>query len=81
MPKFKVLSGLDLLKNFESFGFVHISSKGSHMKLRRINIEGKWGTLTIPNHKELDKETTVAIYRQALRYIDKTVLLGSFYHS
>ena len=46
-----------------------------------MNLEGKSETLTIPNHKKLDKGTISAIYRQALRYNDKTKLFNSFYHN
>lgn len=33
MPKLKVLSGIDLIKLFEDFGFSVISQKGSHIKI------------------------------------------------
>ncbi|MBW3538349.1 type II toxin-antitoxin system HicA family toxin [Candidatus Parcubacteria bacterium] len=79
MPKPKVLSGQDVLKILAIFDFAIISQKGSHIKLRRDLHDGTRQTLTIPNHKELDKGTTVAIFRQALRYIPEAELKQHFY--
>jgi predicted RNA binding protein YcfA (HicA-like mRNA interferase family) len=79
MPKPKVLSGEDVLKIFLSLGFEVVSQRGSHVKLRRILASGPRQTLTIPNHKELDRGTLLAIYRQALRYIPATELEPHFY--
>ncbi len=61
MPKLKVLSGKDLIKIFEFFGFLVAGQKGSHIKLLRI-FENNRQTLAIPNHKEIDKGTLKAIY-------------------
>ena len=36
MPKPRVLSGRDIVRIFESFGFSIADQKGSHIKLRRI---------------------------------------------
>lgn len=79
MPKLKVLSGTDVVKIFENFGFVAVSQKGSHTKLKRIHREGLTQTLTIPIHQELDKGTISAIYRQALKYIPESDLMPHFY--
>lgn len=79
MPKFKVLSGEDLIKIFESFDFIVASQRGSHLKLRRTLSDGKKQTLTIPNHKELDKGTLRAIYQQTLKYISADDLHSHFY--
>jgi len=79
MPKLKVLSGKDVLKIFETFGFIIVSQKGSHVKLKRIINENLKQTLTIPMHSQLDKGTIKAIHRQALRYISETDLMLHFY--
>jgi predicted RNA binding protein YcfA (HicA-like mRNA interferase family) len=78
MPKLKVLSGKDILKILESFDFEVISTKGSHVKLRRV-LKGIKQTLTIPNHKELDKGTLRAIFNQASKYISAEKLKEFFY--
>ena len=79
MPKLKILSGREVIKIFESFGFVVTGSKGSHVKLKRVAVNGFNQILTVPNHKELDKGTLKAIYNQALRYISDSELRSCFY--
>lgn len=78
MPKLKNLSGENVLKILQSFGFVVVSQKGSHLKLRRVIGEIKQ-TLTIPLHNGLDKGTLKAIYNQTLRYIPESDLSENFY--
>lgn len=68
-----------MIKIFLTFGFEVASQRGSHVKLRRILSDGKKQTLTIPNHKELDKGTLRAIYQQSLRYINEEDLHSYFY--
>jgi predicted RNA binding protein YcfA (HicA-like mRNA interferase family) len=79
MPKLKSLSGEDVSRIFFQFGFGIASQRGSHMKLRRVLSNGAKQTLTIPFHKELDKGTLRAIFRQALRYIPEDELKPYFY--
>ena len=79
MPKLKTLSGEDVIKIFQKFGFTLLSQKGSHVKLRKITPEQTKQTFTIPNHKELDRGTLRAIYLQAQRYIPESELYGHFY--
>jgi predicted RNA binding protein YcfA (HicA-like mRNA interferase family) len=78
MPKLKKLSGQELVKIFNSFGFEVKSQKGSHIKLRRVN-NSLNETLIIPNHKELDTGTLRAIVRQASQYIEMVELVKHFY--
>jgi predicted RNA binding protein YcfA (HicA-like mRNA interferase family) len=79
MPKPKVLSGADVVRILASFGFGVASQRGSHIKLRRVSADGVRQTLTIPNHREMDRGTLVGIYRQALRYIPVEELAPHFY--
>jgi predicted RNA binding protein YcfA (HicA-like mRNA interferase family) len=79
MPKLRALSGDDLLRIFGSFGFAKLSQRGSHLKLRRLLAGGGRQTLTIVVHKEVDKGTLRAIYRQALRYIPESELMRHFF--
>lgn len=78
MPKIKRLSGAEVITIFSQFGFTVHSQKGSHVKLRRISIDGN-ETLTIPNHRELDTGTCKAILRQASQYIPEAELYPYFY--
>ncbi len=79
MPKLKTLSGKDIIKIMENFGFVVVSQKGSHIKLQKENNDTKQ-TLTIPNHRELDKGTLKAIYNQISNFIQEDELKNSFYN-
>ena len=79
MPKLRTLGGEEVIKIFTAFGFLVGGQRGSHVKLKRV-IDSKINqTLTIPNHKELDRGTLKAIYNQALKYISETDLRGYFY--
>lgn len=79
MPKLKPLSGRDIIKIFESFDFSIVGQKGSHVKLKRITEDNIKQTLTIPNHKELDKGTLKSIYNQTLKYISESDIRKYFY--
>ena len=79
MPKLKLLSGDDVIKIFSRFGFEIAAQRGSHVKLRRVLLDGSGQSLTVPRHVELDKGTLRAIYRQGLRYIPERELRDHFY--
>lgn len=68
----------DIIKIFINLGFFIIGQKGSHIKLRRI-IDNEKQTLTIPQHKELDKGTLNAIIQQSSVYISKEEIAKYFY--
>ena len=78
MPTLKKLSGKDIVKILNDFGFEVVSQRGSHIKLKRI-IDGRKQILTIPDHKELDTGTTKAIFRQTSNYVDTETLRSYFY--
>jgi len=52
MPKLPQISGEKLVKILIKEGFVLLSQKGSHIKLKRGEV-----TIIVPNHKELRKGT------------------------
>ncbi len=79
MPKLKTLSGKEVVKILYNFSFKGISQRGSHIKLRKTLNNGTKQTLTIPLHKELDKGTLKAIFRQALKFIPEEELKPYFY--
>jgi predicted RNA binding protein YcfA (HicA-like mRNA interferase family) len=76
--KLKTLSGLDLVKIFEQFGFVLVSQKGSHIKIRRLVLENR-ETLIIPNRDPIKSGTLKSIFNQAVKYINKDELSNYFY--
>lgn len=78
-PKLRHLSGQEVISIFLSFGFVKVSQRGSHVKLRRVTNGQEKQTLTIPEHTELDTGTLRAIIRQAGRYVPEDELRSRFY--
>jgi predicted RNA binding protein YcfA (HicA-like mRNA interferase family) len=80
MPRLRSLSGADIIKILESFGFEVISVKGSHHKLRRIVAEQRQ-TLHVPVHgnKPMPTGTLRSLYRQASAYIAEDDLNPHFY--
>jgi predicted RNA binding protein YcfA (HicA-like mRNA interferase family) len=79
LPKLRRLSGRDVVRILESFGFAIEQQRGSHVKLRRILEDGTRQTLHLPLHDELDTGTTRAIYRQASRFIGEADLKPHFF--
>jgi len=79
MPSLKVLSGEDVIKIFKTFGFTISGQKGSHIKLARLLKNNVKQSVTIPNHKEIDRGTLKAIIRQASKYISEEELKNQFY--
>ncbi len=80
MPKLKILSGSDVAKILESFGFFVVKQRGSHIKLRRLHTDGSKQVQTVPNHKEIDKGTLNGIVEQCTRFIPETDLRKHFYN-
>ena len=62
MSKLPVISGRDLVRVLGKIGFELDRQKGSHMILFRADPPT---TLTVPDHRELDRGTLRAILRQA----------------
>ena len=78
--KLKALSGAEILKILEGFGFVVISQNGSHVKLRRISIGGS-ETLIVPAHNQIPKGTLRAIFGQAAKFVPQNDLYPHFFTS
>ena len=61
----KTFSGKEVVKILcRDFGFVFVSQKGSHVKLRRA-VGGKVVTTIIPMHKELRQGTLLGVLELA----------------
>lgn len=60
-PHYPALSGAQMMSALQRYGFVQVSQKGSHVKMKGTN-----GRIAIvPNHKELAQGTMRSILRQA----------------
>jgi predicted RNA binding protein YcfA (HicA-like mRNA interferase family) len=66
MPKLPTLSGLDVSRILESFGWRVARQKGSHIIMTK---DGHIASLAIPNHKTVAKGTL----RSLLRHADLTI--------
>lgn len=64
MPNIKNLSGKEVIKILESFGFEQLRQKDSHIILTKKTSSGKIGCV-VPNHKDLALGTLKGILKQA----------------
>jgi predicted RNA binding protein YcfA (HicA-like mRNA interferase family) len=78
MPKPKRLSGAEVVKILEQFGFAVERQRGSHITLVRER-NGQRQALLISNHKELKTGAVVGIFKQASRYVSEDELRTHFY--
>ncbi|MBW4629944.1 MAG: type II toxin-antitoxin system HicA family toxin [Brasilonema octagenarum HA4186-MV1] len=72
MSKLPVISGAECVRALEQIGFVVNRQRGSHIILVR---EEPKATVTVPDHKELDRGTLRAIIRQVGLSVDEFVEL------
>ena len=63
--KLPIISGQEILKILKKEGFLVISQKGSHIKVRKQRPSNGTITVIIPNHKTLKRGTLKAILKQA----------------
>lgn len=61
-PKPPLISGRDLVRAFTKLGYIKVSQKGSHIKMRN---DATGSVAIIPDHKELDRWTLKSILRDA----------------
>ncbi len=70
MPKLPRISGRELIRLLELFGFVQTRQKGSHIILKKSTPGGTIGAV-VPDHKELAEGTIRGILKQAQISIDE----------
>ena len=74
----KVLSGREVVRIFETFGF-HVVGGTKHIKMRRVGPNGV-ETLVVANHSPIGKGLLRTIYTQASAYIPQAELREYFYN-
>lgn len=79
MPRLRRLTAREVLKILADFGFVVVTTRGSHAKLVRVLPSGSRQTVTVPVHRQLATGTLQAIYRQASRFIAESDLQRRFF--
>ena len=70
MPQLPVLSGQEVVRVFESFGWVVARQRSSHVILTK---EGENVTLSVPNHKEVARGTLRSLIRSANLTVEEFV--------
>ncbi len=80
MPKLRRMSGNEIIRILQGFGFEIFSQKGSHVRLQRI-VNGEEQRLLVAAHgsKTLKPGTLKSIYRDACRFIPEEDLRPHFY--
>ena len=72
MSKLAIISGLECVKALEKIGFVVDRQRGSHIIMVR---EEPRTTISVPDHKELDRGTLRGIIRQVGLTVDEFIEL------
>ena len=70
MPPLPVLSGREVVKVFESFGWEVARQSGSHIIMTK---EGELVTLSVPDHREVAKGTLRSLIRASNLTVDQFV--------
>jgi len=67
MPPLPIISGLQAASVFQKAGWIAVRQKGSHIILVK---KGSIATLSVPNHKTLDRGTLRSLIRKAEMTVD-----------
>jgi predicted RNA binding protein YcfA (HicA-like mRNA interferase family) len=70
MASLPVLSGQEVVRAFESFGWSVARQRSSHIIMTK---EGEIVTLSVPNHKEVARGTLRSLIRSANLTVDEFV--------
>jgi predicted RNA binding protein YcfA (HicA-like mRNA interferase family) len=68
VPPLPVISGREAIRVFERLGWQIVRQRGSHVILTR---EGCMTTLSVPDHRELDRGTLRSLIRAAGVTVDE----------
>jgi predicted RNA binding protein YcfA (HicA-like mRNA interferase family) len=79
-PRWKTLSGREVVRALTRLGFQVARTRGSHATLVRTTADGSRQVLTVPLHKELAPGTRQAIYRQSSKFVSADELRPFFFH-
>ena len=70
MTRLPALSGTEVIRTFERFGWEFVRQSGSHMTMVK---DGEMATLSIPKHRNIAKGTLRGLIRSANLTIDEFV--------
>jgi predicted RNA binding protein YcfA (HicA-like mRNA interferase family) len=78
MPGLRVLSAHEIRKFLERHKFSLRRQKGSHLIFGRQS-QGISETMTVPNHRTLDRGTCHGVFKEAKKYIPLNEVTNFFY--
>ncbi len=70
MAQLPILSGAEVVKVFERFGWQFVRQSGSHMVMVK---NGEMASLSVPKHREVAKGTLRGLIRSANLTVDEFV--------
>ena len=80
MPgRLRRLSGDDVIRILQQWGFVLQSQRGSHAKLRRSDLTGSSQVVVVPRHGELATGTLHGIVRKLSLVAEPEAVRRAFY--
>ena len=68
MPPLPNLSGSEVVRNFQRFGWTVSRQRGSHIIMTK---RGEMATLSVPNHRSVSKGTLRSLIRSARLTVDE----------
>jgi len=68
MPPVPIMSGVEVVRVFESFGWRAVRQRGSHIVMIK---DGEIASLSIPNHREVARGTLRSLIRTANLTLDQ----------
>lgn len=68
MPLVPIMSGVEVVRVFESFGWRAVRQRGSHIVMIK---DGEIASLSIPNHREVARGTLRSLIRTANLTLDQ----------
>lgn len=73
----KVLSGVEIVRFLERYGFVLASQNGSHMKMRNLSIKGSF--IIVPRHRAIKRGLLGGIIKKCMEYLDNDTVRNFFF--
>jgi predicted RNA binding protein YcfA (HicA-like mRNA interferase family) len=64
LPKLKVLSGREVCRILQKYGFQEVRKRGSQIVMQK-QLEKSTITVPVPDHKEIKRGTLMSIIRQS----------------
>jgi len=70
MATLPILSGIEVVRVFEKFGWTVVRQSGSHIVMTKL---GELASLSVPNHREVARGTLRSLIRSADLTVDEFI--------